>query len=204
MDEPAYCMRSGDSGCTDFGAYGTLSKYDARVAAYQDCDEANAAVSGAVAGGGLPVHLVSTLVSVQNDLFDLATDLQVPMDSSEPAGVRMVDEHVERLQRAIDHFAPTAGDLSGMILPGGTVAAALLYQARTVVRRAERSVWAAIDQHPGKINPVAGRYLNRLSGLLFVLARAANAEHGDVTWVPGASVRPPVPHNGDTEAAGGY
>jgi cob(I)alamin adenosyltransferase len=188
--EVDYYTRSGDSGRTDFGAYGNLPKYDVRVAAYAECHEANAAVSMAIAGSGLPTHLIST-------------DLHVPLNSPEPAEARMVEEHVERLERAIDHFAPTAGDLSGMILPSGTMAAALLYQARAVVRRAERVVWAAVDQYPESINPVTGRYLNRLSALLFVLARAANAEHGDVVWVPEASVRPPVTGGGDAAAAEG-
>jgi cob(I)alamin adenosyltransferase len=201
--EVDYYTRSGDSGRTDFGAYGNLPKYDVRVAAYAECHEANAAVSMAIAGSGLPTHLISTLISVQNDLFDIAADLHVPLNSPEPAEARMVEEHVERLERAIDHFAPTAGDLSGMILPSGTMAAALLYQARAVVRRAERVVWAAVDQYPESINPVAGRYLNRLSALLFVLARAANAEHGDVVWVPEASVRPPVTGGGDAAPAEG-
>jgi len=177
----------GDSGRTHLGGHGELSKTDARVAAYAECDEANAAVSVAISGGALPVHIVSMLVSVQNDLFDLVTDLSNPIAGESDARIRQ--EHLQRLERAIDHFAQEATDLSGMILPGGTLAAALLYQARGVVRRAERTVWAAIEAFPDQLNPMTARYLNRLSALLFVLARGANVEHGDVLWAPEASAR---------------
>lgn len=179
----------GDSGKTHLGGHGELSKTDIRVAAYADCDEANAAVSVAIAGGALPTHIISMLASVQNDLYDLVTDLSMPWGSTEPADARIQDAHIERLERAIDHFAQEASDLSGMVLPGGTLAAALLYQARAVVRRAERSVWTAIGANPGGVNPLTARYLNRLSLLLFVIARGANAEHGDLLWVPEASAR---------------
>jgi cob(I)alamin adenosyltransferase len=182
-------VHDGDRGKTRLGGHGELSKTDARVAAYADCDEANAAVSMAIAAGALPTDIVAMLVSVQNDLYDLVTDLSTPMDSAEPADARIQDAHIERLERAVDHFALEAPDLSGMVLPGGTLAAALLFQARAVVRRAERSVWAAAEANPGGINPLTARYLNRLSLLLFVIARGANAEHGDVLWVPEASAR---------------
>lgn len=190
-DGPSY-TREGDTGRTDFGGHGNCSKNDSRVVAHAECDEANAAVSVAIAAGGLPTEVSATLVSVQNDLFDVATDLATPMNAAEHPEARMVPAHVERLERAIDHFAQEAGDLSGMILPGGTLSAALLYQARGVVRRAERAVWAAVEEHRGVVNPINGQYLNRLSALLFVLARNANLEHGDITWVPEASVRVPA------------
>jgi cob(I)alamin adenosyltransferase len=177
----------GDSGRTRLGGHGEVSKTDARVVAYAECDEANAAVSVAIAGGALPVHIVSMLASVQNDLFDLVTDLSNPVAGESDA--RIQEEHLQRLERAIDHFAQEATDLSGMILPGGTLAAALLYQARGVVRRAERTVWAAIEAFPDQLNPLTARYLNRLSALLFVIARGANVEHGDVLWAPEASAR---------------
>lgn len=185
----------GDSGRTRLGGHGELSKTDARVDAYAECDEANAAVSVAIAGGALPVHIVSMLASVQNDLFDLVTDLSHPLTGQ--ADARIEEAHIERLERAVDHFVHEASDLSGMILPGGTLAAALLYQARGVVRRAERAVWTAIEAYPGQLNPLTARYLNRLSTLLFVIARGANAEHGDVLWVPGASARAMAAESGD-------
>lgn len=185
----SYYTREGDDGRTRLGGYGDVSKTDVRVAAASDCDEANAAVSVALAVGGLPVPVASTLVSVQNDLFDLVSDLSVPLDGPDAAAARIRESHVTRLERAIDHFAQDATDLSGLVLPGGTIGAAVLYQARCVVRRAERAVWLAVEQHPASMNPLAGRYLNRLSSLLFVLAREANAELGDVEWVPEASAK---------------
>ncbi|TFD31762.1 cob(I)yrinic acid a,c-diamide adenosyltransferase [Cryobacterium sp. TMT1-19] len=187
--QPALYTGKGDSGRTTFGRHGDVAKTDVRVAAYEACDEANAAVSFAMAAGGLPIEVTSTLASVQNDLYDLVADLSVPLDDPEPAPARIRESHLARLERAVDHFAQQAADLSGFVLPGGTVAAALLYQARGVVRRAERAVWVAIDLHPTSVDPLTARYLNRLSSLMFVLARGANAEHGDVMWVPEASAR---------------
>jgi cob(I)alamin adenosyltransferase len=198
--EPALYTGRGDSGRTAFGRHGDVAKTDVRVAAYEDCDEANAAVSVAMAVGGLPIGVTSTLASVQNDLFDLVADLAVPLDDPEPASARIRESHLTRLERAVDHFAQEAADLSGFVLPGGTVAAALLYQARAVVRRAERAVWAAVEAHPTSVNPLAARYLNRLSALLFVLARGANVEHGDVQWVPEASARAMAQEEGGGEA----
>jgi cob(I)alamin adenosyltransferase len=184
---PALYTGRGDSGRTTFGRPGEVAKTDVRVAAYEECDEANAAVSVVMAVGNLPIGITSTLASVQNDLFDLVADLAVPLDAPEPATARIRESHLIRLERAVDHFEPDAADLSGLVLPGGTVAASLLYQARAVVRRAERAVWAAVEAHPTTVSPWCAKYLNRLSTLLFVLARGANAEHGDVQWVPEAS-----------------
>jgi cob(I)alamin adenosyltransferase len=187
LNELTKTVHDGDSGRTTLGGYGEVSKTDARVAAYADCDEANSAVSVAIAGGALPTHVTTMLASVQNDLFDLVTDLSVPMGAE--AHARIQQAHIERLERAVHHFVQEASDLSGMILPGGTLAASLLYQARAVVRRAERSVWTAVEAHPGQLNELTAQYLNRLSLLLFVIARGANVEHGDVLWVPEASAK---------------
>ncbi|GAA1336238.1 cob(I)yrinic acid a,c-diamide adenosyltransferase [Arthrobacter roseus] len=193
--EDPYYTREGDNGRTSFGEHGEMAKQDVRVAAYAECDEANASVSVAIALGGLSNEVSTTLISVQNDLFDALADLMTPVNGESKSAVRIVEGHIERLERAIEHFAQQAKDLSGMVLPGGTLSAAVLYQARGVVRRAERAVWQAVDAHPEAQNPLIGQYLNRLSSLLFVLARGANAEHGDITWVPGASVRPVDPQN---------
>lgn len=171
------------------GTHGSVAKTDPLVAACGDCDEANAAVSVVMAAGNLPIGVNSTLASVQNDLFDVVADLSARTDAEEPPVARIHEFHLTRLERAIDHFAQKVDDLAddpALVLPGGTIAAALLYQARAVVRRAERTVWVALDAHP-TVNPLCGGYLNRLSALLFALARAANAEHGDVEWVPEAS-----------------
>jgi cob(I)alamin adenosyltransferase len=181
---------AGDAGRTVLGGHGKLAKHDVRVSAHDECDAANAAVAVAMAIGELPDEVNAMLVSVQNDLFDLGADLLEPLEAGPADAVRILPEHVERLQRAIEHYRVIAGDLSGMTLPGGTVGAAFLYQARAAVRQAERVAWMAVERHPESVNPWAARYLNRLSTLLFVLARGANVEHGDVLWEPGASVRP--------------
>jgi cob(I)alamin adenosyltransferase len=187
--EPAEYTRDGDDGHTEFGGYGRVAKRDARVAASAECDEANASISVAVAIGGLPINLTSMLASVQNDLFDLTADLSVPLSRPELARAQIVQGHIDRLERAAQHFAADSEDLSGTVLPGGTAGAALLYMSRAVVRRAEGAVWIAVEEFPDTVNPMTARYLNRLSSLLFVLARGANAEHGDIVWMPEASVQ---------------
>ena len=194
---PSLYTGRGDSGRTTFGRHGDVAKTDVRVAAYEECDEANAMVSVVMAVGNLPIGITSTLASVQNDLFDLVADLAVPLDAAEPAAARIQESHLTRLERAVDHFEPDAADLSGRVLPGGTVAASLLYQARAVVRRAERAVWVAVEAYPSAVNPLCARYLNRLSTLMFVLARGANAEHGDVQWAPEASALAMAQEDGD-------
>jgi cob(I)alamin adenosyltransferase len=188
--KPTLFTGQGDAGRTSLGTHADVAKTDVLIVARGDCDEANAAVSVVMAAGNLPIGVNSTLASVQNDLFDVVADLSVPTGATESAEARIQESHLSRLERAIDHFTGEVAeltDLSGQVLPGGTVAAALLYQARAVVRRAERSVWAALDVHPTSVNPLCASYLNRLSTLIFVLARGANAEHGDVQWVAGAS-----------------
>lgn len=187
--EVTWYTREGDEGQTRFGRHGVVPKTDPRVAAYCTCDEANSGVSVAMSVGGLPLDVTTTLASVLNDMFDLMTDLTVPLDDPEPAPARIHPSHIERLERAIDHYGSEVTDLGGLVLPGGTIGASLLYQARCIVRRAELSVWTAIEAYPGQVNPLTARYLNRLSTLLFVLAREANEEHGDVLWVPEASAR---------------
>lgn len=198
---PALYTGRGDAGRTNFGRHGDVAKTDLRVAAYEDCDEANAAVSVAMALGDVDIGVRSTLASVQNDLFDLVSDLAVPLDAAAPAIARIGDSHLTRLERAVDHYVQEAEDLSGFVLPGGTVAASLLYQARSVVRRAERTVWVAVEAYPTLVSPLCARYLNRLSTLLFVLARGANAEHGDVQWAPGASALAMAQEDGGGESA---
>jgi cob(I)alamin adenosyltransferase len=189
MADPEIVQRDGDNGHTEFGSYGQLPKWDARVSAYADCDEANAVIGVALAVTGFTVEVTSTLASVQNDLWDVLADLSVPLDAAEPATARIHETHLVRLERAIQHFEQQPADLEGVVLPGGTVAAATLYHARAVVRRAERMVWVAHEAHPGGINVLTAQYLNRLSTLLFVLARGANVEHGDMNWQPEASSR---------------
>jgi len=127
---------------------------------------------------------------VQNELFDLGADLSTPpAENPEFPPLRIEPEYVERLEAACDEWNETLAKLRSFILNGGTVVAAQLHVARTVVRRAERSAWAAVEEYGDAINPLAVKYLNRLSDLLFILARVANTDShggdGDVLWVPG-------------------
>jgi len=178
--------RTGDAGETGLGDGSRVPKDHPRVAAYGSVDELNAALGLLVAGdpGGAENEL---LRSVQNDLFDVGADLCVPVaDSPEFPPLRVTDAQVERLERACDEFNEGLRKLDSFLLPGGTPGAALLHQARTVVRRAERSAWALLEADPDRTAPVPARYLNRLSDLLFILARVANPD-GDVLWTPGAN-----------------
>lgn len=180
--------RTGDDGTTGFGGRGRIGKNDSRLVAYADCDEANSAVGVAVVCSGLGDDVLATLRRVQNDLFDVGADLCTPL---EPAPkypqLRIVEGQVTQLEHDIDHYNEALPDLSSFVLPGGTPAAAQLHVARTVVRRAERSTWLALEEHGGSMNRLPATYLNRLSDLLFVLARYVNREVGDVLWVPGAN-----------------
>jgi cob(I)alamin adenosyltransferase len=177
--------KTGDDGTTGLGDMTRVRKTDPRVGAYADCDETNAAIGVAIALGALPERIVGVLQNVQNDLFDVGADLCTPV-VAEPAyaPLRVEPAYVERLEAWCDEFNADLPKLDSFILPGGTHGAALLHQARTVARRAERSGWALYETDPEHTNRDALLYLNRLSDLLFILARAANPA-GDVKWKPG-------------------
>jgi cob(I)alamin adenosyltransferase len=178
--------RTGDDGTTALGDATRVSKTDPRLAAYADVDETNAAIGVALALGGLPGEVHDVLCRVQNDLFDVGADLATPVTPDPPyPPLRVTDAYVDRLEADCDRFNENLAKLNSFILPGGTPGAALLHAARTVARRAERSVWALLAVEPQRSNPLTARYLNRLSDLLFILARAANPD-GDVLWKPGA------------------
>jgi cob(I)alamin adenosyltransferase len=177
--------RTGDGGTTRLGDLSETSKNDLRLQAYADVDEANAALGVALAHDvEEPVRAV--LIHVQNDLFDVGADFCTPIvEKPEHPQLRITEEYVDRLEGWCDEYNADLPKLRSFILSGGTPLAARLHVARTVVRRAERSAWAAYDVHGETMNPVAIRYLNRLSDLVFILARHANRENGDVLWVPG-------------------
>ena len=178
--------RTGDGGSTALGDGSRVDKNDPRLVAYADVDEANCAIGTALALGGLDPGVTALLTRIQNELFDVGADLCNPVVSDPEYPPLRVDEgYVTDLERACDEHNEGLPTLRSFVLPGGTPGAALLHTARTVVRRAERSAWAALEAYPDSVNPVAARYLNRLSDLMFILARAANAEHGDVLWKPG-------------------
>jgi cob(I)alamin adenosyltransferase len=178
--------RTGDDGTTAFGDGSRAAKTDLRLAAYADVDEANCAIGLAVTMGALGAGITELLIRIQNELFDVGADLCNPISAAPPyPPLRIDDGYVTALEQACDTHNEGLPVLRSFVLPGGTAGAALLHAARTVVRRAERSAWAAIAEHGESMNPLTARYLNRLADLLFILARQANAEHGDLTWRPG-------------------
>jgi len=178
--------RTGDGGRTRLGDLSETSKTDPRLQAYADVDEANAHLGLVLAGGGLPEDVAAVLTHVQNDLFDVGADFCTPVvPDPEYPPLRIEQAYVDRLEAWCDRYNEDLPKLSSFILNGGTPAAAHLHVARTVVRRAERSAWAAWEVYAETMNQLAITYLNRLSDLLFILARAANRENGDVLWVPG-------------------
>jgi cob(I)alamin adenosyltransferase len=184
--------RTGDDGTTALGDMSRTSKNDPRLVAYADVDEANSAIGVALAVGELPEDLVALLTRIQNELFDVGADLCTPVvvDPEFPP-LRVTQEYVDALESACDVQNARVEKLRSFVLPGGTRGAALLHVARTVTRRAERATWAALAVHGETMNPLTATYLNRLSDLMFILARVANTEElggaGDVLWQPGAT-----------------
>ena len=178
--------RTGDDGTTALGDMSRVPKTDPRLAAYADVDEANCAIGMAVTMGGLPGGVTALLARVQNELFDVGADLCNPV-TEHPAypPLRVSADYIERLEQDCDSWNEGLPVLRSFILPGGTPGAALLHMARAIARRAERTTWAALEVSGDSMNPLAVKYLNRLSDLLFILARRANEEHGDVLWKPG-------------------
>ncbi|WP_280268162.1 cob(I)yrinic acid a,c-diamide adenosyltransferase [Nocardia wallacei] len=179
--------RTGDDGSTGLSDFSRVSKTDARLVAYADCDETNAAIGVAVALGAPSPEIEQVLRQVQNDLFDAGADLSTPV-VAEPKHppLRITQAYIDRLERWCDEFNAELAPLNSFILPGGTPLAALLHTARTVARRTERSAWAAVAAYPDDTSVLPAKYLNRLSDLLFILGRVANPD-GDVLWRPGGS-----------------
>lgn len=177
--------RTGDDGSTGLVDGSRVAKDAARIAAIGEVDELNSAIGLAVVA--CDRGEATLLQKIQNDLFDLGADLATPGEDFAPSDMvlRIVPAQVERLERVIDRINETLAPLTSFILPGGTEAAARIHLARAIARRAERAVITASRDMP--INPAALTYLNRLSDLLFVLARALNGNgSSDILWVPGA------------------
>ena len=177
--------RGGDQGRTSLGDGTRVAKHTGRVAAYGTVDEANAAI------GLVRLHTAgdedAMLARIQNDLFDAGADLSTPVvDNPKRPPLRITQPYIDRLERWCDLYNDSLAPLNSFVLPGGSPLAALLHVARTVVRRAERSAWAAVKAAPDTVGPLPAKYLNRLSDLLFILARTANPE-GDVLWQPGGT-----------------
>jgi cob(I)alamin adenosyltransferase len=172
----------GDRGETSLGDGTRVPKLDCRIAAFGAVDELNSLVGLALAGGP-PAELAEVLARIQNDLFDLGADLSVPFGVVDR--LRISEEHIERLERDCDRFNAPLSELRSFVLPGGSEAAARLHVARAVCRRAEREALAAAEEL--EISRLALVYLNRLSDLLFILARTANAGREEPLWKPGKS-----------------
>ncbi|HET7397242.1 MAG TPA: cob(I)yrinic acid a,c-diamide adenosyltransferase [Intrasporangium sp.] len=188
--------RTGDDGTTSLGDLSRTSKTDPRLHAYADTNEANAAIGVALACGGLDEEVRATLLRVQNELFDVGADLSTPLrDRYDYPPLRVLQPWIDDLEADCDRYLERTPKLRSFILPGGTPGSAYLHLATTVVRRAERSAWAALAAHGdapgtergvGGVNVLTATYLNRLSDLLFILARVANLPiGGDVLWRPG-------------------
>jgi cob(I)alamin adenosyltransferase len=182
----------GDSGETHLGDMSRVSKLDPRVEAYGTVDELNATLGVALAQPGLSERIGGWLARVQNDLLDLGADLSVPgagaaadAEQAPRARLRITPQYTEWLERACDEVNATLEPLRSFVIPGGTKAGAQLHVCRTVCRRAERRALAVGED----LNPEIVRYLNRLSDLLFILARAVNREaparESEPLWAPG-------------------
>ena len=177
--------RTGDDGTTGLSDFSRVSKNDVRLVAYADCDEANSAIGVAIALGQSDQEIAGVLRQIQNDLFDAGADLSTPVvENPKHAPLRVTQPYIDRLEGWCDKYNESLPALNSFVLPGGSPLSALLQVARTVARRAERAAWVAVDAHPEGVSVLPAKYLNRLSDLLFILARAANPD-GDVLWKPG-------------------
>ena len=185
-DEPVRLTRiytrGGDKGETSLGDGSRASKLDCRIGAFGTVDELNAAL-GVVLAGELTQQLRAVLGRVQNELFDVGADLSVPWGVTDR--LRVEQAQIDRLEADCDAFNEALPELKSFVLPGGTESAARLHVARTVCRRAERD--AILAGREVELNPLVLVYLNRLSDLLFILSRAANAGGEEPLWKPGGS-----------------
>ena len=179
--------RTGDAGATRLGDMSETVKHDPRVAAYGDVDETNSSIGLARCALADADSMTAILKRVQNDLFDLGADLCVPETDTPPEHppLRMRAGQTEALEADIDRLNADLQPLNSFILPGGNEAASRLHLARSICRRAERQVTALMAAGE-MVNPAVLTYLNRLSDLLFVMARTANDQgRADILWVPG-------------------
>lgn len=176
--------KTGDDGTTSLGDNSRTSKNDPRLEAFATVDEANSNIGLVVST--TQGEIAEILIVIQNDLFDVGADLCTPVvDNPEYPPLRITEEQITWLEKMIDKYNESLSSLQSFVLPSGTQTSAHLHIARTVVRRAERETWKAIHQFGSGVNPLTAKYLNRLSDLLFVLARWSNKEVGDTLWVPG-------------------
>lgn len=192
--------RTGDAGQTRLSNNELTRKTDLRVAAYGEVDELNSHI-GVLLAQGVDDELAAVLGHIQNELFDLGADLSNPVVTDPPfEPLRIIESSIDQLERWCDLFGEDLPNLRSFILPGGSPAAAQLHICRTVARRAERAAWLAAEEYglagqdavDGGVNPLAIKYLNRLSDLFFILSRYVNTAAGvaEVLWVPGGERNP--------------
>ena len=184
--------KTGDKGTTALGDASRTSKTDLRIEAFATVDEANSYIGVAMSvltKTKADSEIYDILLDVQNDMFDVGADLCTPVvENPKWVPLRVTEKQISALEGYIDLINGSLNPLKSFVLPSGTAAASHLHVARTIVRRAERDTWRAIEEHGDGINPLTAKYLNRLSDLLFVLARYANLYTGDVLWIPGGKV----------------
>jgi cob(I)alamin adenosyltransferase len=181
--------KTGDDGYTSLGDGSRVTKNDPRLNAIAAVDEANASIGVVMSLGKdqVDVEVLKALYYIQNDLFDVGADLCVPVVATpKNPPLRIAPEKVLQLESYIDLFNASLEPLNSFVLPSGTPASANLHVSRTIVRRAERAVWEAIYHYGDSVNKTTAIYLNRLSDLLFVMARFCN-DNNDVLWKPGVS-----------------
>jgi cob(I)alamin adenosyltransferase len=183
-DEPVRLTRiytrAGDAGETSLGDGSRVSKLDGRIEAFGTVDELNSLL-GVVLAGDVPGEIREVLERVQNELFDVGADISVTFGIADR--LRVAQTQIGALEADCDRFNADLPELRSFVLPGGSEAAARLHVARSVCRRAERDALAAAEQV--ELNPLVPVYLNRLSDLLFILARTANADADEPLWKPG-------------------
>ena len=178
--------KTGDDGTTSLGDMSRTSKNDPRLEAYATVDEANSYIGVVLTVKEIDSEIRKLLVRVQNDLFDVGADLCTPVvDTPTHEPLRVLESQITYLEEQIDKYNKELSALKSFVLPSRSPASAHLHVARTVVRRAERRTWQAIHAFGEGVNRLTAKYLNRLSDLLFVLARYENRAEGDQLWVPG-------------------
>ena len=178
--------KTGDDGTTSLGDMSRTSKNDPRLEAYATVDEANSYIGVVLTIPEIDDETRKLLVRIQNDLFDVGADLCTPVvDEPEHEPLRVTEAQITHLEEKIDKYNAELEPLRSFVLPSGTPASAHLHVARTIVRRAERRTWQAIHAFGSGVSKSTAKYLNRLSDLLFVLARFENRKDGDQLWVPG-------------------
>lgn len=182
---PVLFTGTGDSGATALGDRTKTTKTDSRLTARGSCEEVCALLGMALTlATDPPEGMVLLLTRLENDLVDVSADIGAPIDNTDTGQrVRIDEPYLKRLEDACEHFGSDITEPSGVVLPGGTTLAGALHLAHAAARTAERAAHEALAEHD-TMNPLTASYLNRLGSLLFILARSANAEHGDVPWHP--------------------